>query len=181
MKQDEVYDRLVDRISFHHRNMPTLPDPKGLQPIEAAASLNSNILILVAHATLYGSGIIVYSLRAGTDPEARGRMLQCVEALVDASEKVQAHRRIHPARVGLLSMVHMMNAVRIIIHELQIGNTHHDPNLSLHYCDAIEVLLDYVDNTISLYPAWADAPLPLRNRLITATVRCQQKKPGQSV
>ncbi|KAF8312620.1 hypothetical protein DL93DRAFT_2081863 [Clavulina sp. PMI_390] len=163
---EKEYINLRDRISSHRSTLPAIPDPRGLQPSEAAASFNSNIL--VAHATLYGSGVILHSLRAGEDFESRAALLLCVKSLVDVSEKVRGHRRLHPVQAGLISMIHMMNAVRILAHELQKPEAHGNARLSAEYCDAMEILLDYLDDTISLYPAWLDAPLSLKGALITA-------------
>ncbi|KAF8312245.1 hypothetical protein DL93DRAFT_2168536 [Clavulina sp. PMI_390] len=163
-----IYDRLRDRISFHQRTLPSIPSPQGLRSSEAALVFNNSVLALLAHTTIYGSGLIVYSLRAGDDAEARGQMLKCVGGLVDLSEKVRAHKRLHPANGGIISMVHIMNAVRIIVHELQESKARSNANLSIHYCDIIGVLLDYLDDSLLRFPAWADGPISLKDKVATA-------------
>ncbi|KAF8305886.1 hypothetical protein DL93DRAFT_2232859 [Clavulina sp. PMI_390] len=116
---------------------------------EAAVRFNSNNL--VAHAILYGSGLIVYSLRAREDSDAKAKMLQCVQALVDTAQKT-----------------HMMNAVRVLAHELQKPEAQENATLSTNHCRAIEALLEYLDDTIALYPAWYDAPVSLKDALTAA-------------
>ena len=54
----------------------------------------------------------------------------------------------------------VMSALRILAHELQKSDTQNNANLSMYYCTAIEVLLDYVDDTILLYPAWGKYTFP---------------------
>ncbi|KAF8312239.1 hypothetical protein DL93DRAFT_2082354 [Clavulina sp. PMI_390] len=94
-----------------------------------------------------------------------------------------------------------MTALRILAHELQRSDTQKDAGLSIHYCEAIEVLLDYVDDTILLYPAWgkhmpfakpscprltslriilADIPGPVKTKLITAAEAIRRPIAGKS-
>ncbi|KAF8305884.1 hypothetical protein DL93DRAFT_2160121 [Clavulina sp. PMI_390] len=160
------YIYLRGRITFLSTMLPPIPDPRGLQAFEAAVRFNSNTL--VAHAILYGSGLIIYSLRASGDNDAKAKRLQCVQALVDVAEKVKEHRRLHPVQAGLISMNHMINAVRVLAHELQKPEAQADATLSTNHCHAIEVLLEYLDDTIALYPAWRDAPVSLKDTLTAA-------------
>ncbi|KAF8312244.1 hypothetical protein DL93DRAFT_2082363 [Clavulina sp. PMI_390] len=165
---EDVYGRLTDQISFRQATLPSIPSPVGLRPSEAAAIFNSSILVLLAHATMHGSGLIVYSLRAREDAGARQQMLKCVRGLVEVAAMVRAHKRLHPANAALISMVHMMNAVRILVHELQYSKARRNANLSIHYCDFIEGLLDFLDDALSKFPAWADGPISLKDKIAKA-------------
>ncbi|KAF8304868.1 hypothetical protein DL93DRAFT_414476 [Clavulina sp. PMI_390] len=63
---------------------------------------------------------------------------------------------------------HIMNATRIIAHELQTLKVRGEANLSMDYCQALEMLLDYLRDSSLIYPQWADTHTVLKDPLTTA-------------
>ncbi|KAF8304867.1 hypothetical protein DL93DRAFT_2090060 [Clavulina sp. PMI_390] len=61
-----------------------------------------------------------------------------------------------------------MNATRIVAHELQISKVRGEANLSMDYCQALEVLLDYLKDSSLVYPQWANTHTVLKDPLTTA-------------
>ncbi|KAF8312619.1 hypothetical protein DL93DRAFT_1292897 [Clavulina sp. PMI_390] len=139
----DEYVVLRDKISVYLGSMPPLPDVHGLSPPEAIRTFNSNILF--AHATLHGAGMMLHSLRANYDLEARRLMFESMRALVHMCKKIQERRRIHVVPAGLASMVHVMNAVRVTAHELRRHKNNEKHRLSISYCQDIEISLDFLD------------------------------------
>ncbi|KAF8305126.1 hypothetical protein DL93DRAFT_2089763 [Clavulina sp. PMI_390] len=162
----EKYLALEYLVASYLAIVPPLPDLRKHQPVKPLSDVNINVLF--AHTALNGSGLILHSLRAGDDLEARRKMLGYMRALVDALEKIKEHRRLHRVQTGLISMVHIMNTIRIVAHELQMPGTRGRTNLSADYCQALEVLLDYVDDSGLVYPAWANTHVTLKAPLTTA-------------
>ncbi|KAF8312623.1 hypothetical protein DL93DRAFT_1293109 [Clavulina sp. PMI_390] len=64
---------------FERKSLPPLSDPRGLQPSEAVSTFNPHLIL--AHTTLYGSGLILWSLRAHEDIQAKDKLLECLQAL----------------------------------------------------------------------------------------------------
>ncbi|KAF8309042.1 hypothetical protein DL93DRAFT_1798742 [Clavulina sp. PMI_390] len=132
---------------IHVKPMPALLlfENRGLAPLEASSTVNPHIIL--AYSVLYGSGLILHSLRAHEDAEARGKMFHCVQALVEICDNAR---------------------VRILSRELQRPGAQHTAELSISYCRSIELLLDYLDDLSLFLPAWADAPVALKNTLLAA-------------
>ncbi|KAF8309003.1 hypothetical protein DL93DRAFT_2086170 [Clavulina sp. PMI_390] len=61
-----------------------------------------------------------------------------------------------------------MTAVRIVSCELQWSTARGDSALSVDYCYTIELLLDFLDNIMLRFPAWAVTLVPLKGSLTTA-------------
>ncbi|KAF8310555.1 hypothetical protein DL93DRAFT_2084339 [Clavulina sp. PMI_390] len=59
----------------------------------------------------------------------------------------------------------MMNATRILAHELRGSRAKGNVRLSAEYCSSIESLLDFLDAIAAIYPAWADTPTSLKDTL----------------
>ncbi|KAF8312622.1 hypothetical protein DL93DRAFT_1293104 [Clavulina sp. PMI_390] len=100
---EEEYLFLREQISSHHQSIPPLSDPLGVKPLEAVGTFNPHILL--AHATLYGAGLVLHSIRAGEDAQAHSRMVGCVKSLVVICEKVRAHKRLRRVQAGLMTIV----------------------------------------------------------------------------
>ncbi|KAF8305140.1 hypothetical protein DL93DRAFT_372450 [Clavulina sp. PMI_390] len=159
-----AYGLLRDHICSYITLIPPLHEARSLQPWETFGVFNSATLF--AHITLYGCGLILNSLQAGVDVEAGHQVLGCTRALLDVLSKIRQLRRLHGVRAGLIPVVHVTNAARIIAHRLQSSKTRANMKLCTEYCQDLEILLDYVDETYSLYPAWAEAPIRLREEIL---------------
>ncbi|KAF8304934.1 hypothetical protein DL93DRAFT_412130 [Clavulina sp. PMI_390] len=107
--------------------------------------------MLLVNPFLLGIGLLMHSVRAGDDMEARRRMYQCLQALVEISQHV-----------------HMMNAIRVLARELQHSETRGNSKLSTTKCNYIESLLDFIEEVVVLFPAWAETPVLLKETLTTA-------------
>ncbi|KAF8308310.1 hypothetical protein DL93DRAFT_2231689 [Clavulina sp. PMI_390] len=161
----QTYVFLKNQLSSYERILPIL-GPKG--SMASGSFGTSNHYILHAHVTLYGGGLILYSLRAGRDPEAQVQMVRSARALADICERLQAHGRLHRMHASLPSMRHMSNAARVLAHELQRPGTRERARLSIDHCNALELLLEFLDDMAVLYPAWADAPTSLKDSIAPA-------------
>ncbi|KAF8323981.1 hypothetical protein DL93DRAFT_64140 [Clavulina sp. PMI_390] len=160
------YCSLKDQICFYHLRMPPLSDPCGLRPSESVSTLNPHLL--VAHTTLYGSGMILHSLRSDTNSEARGHMLACARRLLEICEKIRGHARLFKVQTALMPMLHMMNAIRVVARELRASVVRGDATQCADYCLAIESALDFLDDVTTSYPAWVDVPIALKDTLLSA-------------
>ncbi|KAF8324096.1 hypothetical protein DL93DRAFT_97492 [Clavulina sp. PMI_390] len=129
---------------------------------------NSNSNILFSHAALYGSSLVLHSMRAREDVCARTEMLRCARTLVGICKDVHNHQSAHIILSSLVPMVHMINAIRIFAHELRRPEAQENPKLSTEYCQSIEILLDFLDEMTALYPAWAGSTQVLKQPLTVA-------------
>ncbi|KAF8304938.1 hypothetical protein DL93DRAFT_2233306 [Clavulina sp. PMI_390] len=163
---EDEYVRLRTKLYIHEISIPPLSDPRGLRPLEAVSTFNPHLLL--AHTTLYGSGLILHSVRSGDDPEARFKMLECAQALVGICEHVRGHKRLRKVQAGLVNVVHVMNAIRVFARELKKPDVRGNARLSTNYCHTIELLLDFIDDTTLLFPAWTDTPVLLKDTLTAA-------------
>ncbi|KAF8312690.1 hypothetical protein DL93DRAFT_2098163 [Clavulina sp. PMI_390] len=162
---DEEYDDLVAQMSDEHLTIPPMSDITGSSSLEnPSASKSYNIF---EHTTPYGSGLILYSLRAGKDLEARRKLLHCVQALVDICRYASVHKNSGKVQIGFANLFHIMNAIRVIARELRQPETSRDVMASLSYCASIETLLDFIDDVVSLWPAWSNSPAMLKDTLTT--------------
>ncbi|KAF8311313.1 hypothetical protein DL93DRAFT_2169184 [Clavulina sp. PMI_390] len=135
-------------------------------PAFSDAINESNPDILFSHATLYGSSLVLHSMRAGQDSNAKTEMLRCAQTLVGICKELQGHKRPHLVLSSLVPMVHMMNAVRIFAHELRGSEVRENAKLATEYCKSIETILDFLDTMTALYPAWADSTKALKDPLM---------------
>ncbi|KAF8310833.1 hypothetical protein DL93DRAFT_1562781 [Clavulina sp. PMI_390] len=176
-KKQSIGDQksLKSFIRFHDAIIPSFSE----------AVDNSNSTALLLHATLYGSSAIFHSLFAGKDARARSEMLRCVQMLVDLCSQLQRHqntRMMQPSLVPMVSscsslldwrililwQVHMMNALRILAHELRRPDVQENPTISSEYCRSIEVLLDFLEGMIGFYPAWKNSLDLIKETLTSA-------------
>ncbi|KAF8309041.1 hypothetical protein DL93DRAFT_2170673 [Clavulina sp. PMI_390] len=160
---EEEYLAIEKQIHSKPTSSLLLFDERGLQPLEASSTFQPHVIL--AHATLYGSGLILHSLRANEDAESKRKMLQCAQGLVEICDNARGNRRLH---VGMVNAAHMMNAVRIFARELQRSAVRETAERSIDYCRSIELLLDYLDDMVSSLPAWANAPVALKSTLLAA-------------
>ncbi|KAF8321292.1 hypothetical protein DL93DRAFT_1633659 [Clavulina sp. PMI_390] len=132
---------------------------------ETAVYKAFNLNIVLAHVKLYGSGLILHSLWATKYPESRSKMLECLQGLVDICTHIRKHQHPH---LGLVNITHMMNAIRVITRELKRPEVRENTSLANSHYRSIESLLDFLDDTMTLLPAWADVLLTLKVPLIAA-------------
>ncbi|KAF8312692.1 hypothetical protein DL93DRAFT_1298787 [Clavulina sp. PMI_390] len=162
---DEEYDGLVAQMSNELLTIPPMSDVPGPTSLEnPRVSKSHNIF---EHTTPYGTGLILYSLRAGKDLEARRKLFHCVQALVDICRYARVHKNSGRVQIGFANLSHIMNAIRVITQELRQPETSRDPKASLSYCTSIETLLDFVDDVVLLWPAWSNSPAMLKDPLNT--------------
>ncbi|KAF8290499.1 hypothetical protein DL93DRAFT_1087003 [Clavulina sp. PMI_390] len=165
---ETTYLALSQQLSSILAAIPPLPNPQDLQPSELSKAFGLGAV--VAHSTLNGSGLILHSLRAGIDPEARRQMLRCMRGVVETVRKLQELRNIQKsgAQASLMSMFHVMNAIRIVTQELQKSEVRRAANSSTHYFQSLEVLLDHLEDGSLIYPEWANTHAVLKEPLTTA-------------
>ncbi|KAF8309047.1 hypothetical protein DL93DRAFT_2170678 [Clavulina sp. PMI_390] len=161
--REEEYLSIETQIRVQRESFRSLYDPQRLRGFEASTPFDINIVL--GYATLYGSGLVLHSLWAAHDPAARPKMLECLQGLVNICTHTKNSKRPH---LGLISIVHMMNAVRLIAHELKRSTVKKDATLSVSYCVAIGSLLDFLDDTMVFFPAWVDVLSALRSTLTSA-------------
>ncbi|KAF8306832.1 hypothetical protein DL93DRAFT_2171975 [Clavulina sp. PMI_390] len=126
-------------IQFHDATIPSFLGRANSSPST----------VLLPHTTLYGGAAIFYSLFPRNDARARGEMIRFVEKLVEICKQVLEHTQPH--------FVHMMNAIRILAHELRNSDVQANPTLAAEYCHFIEILLEFIDDMMGFYPAWGDS------------------------
>ncbi|KAF8316899.1 hypothetical protein DL93DRAFT_724033 [Clavulina sp. PMI_390] len=124
-----------------------------------------NLDTIRVHVSLYGCGLVLHTLWAAHHPESRVTMLEYLQRLVNICALSQEHKQ---SRLGLVNMVHIMNAARVIGRELRRSEVRENPGLSVSHCLSIESLLDFLDDTVVLLPAWSGVLLPLKEPLIVA-------------
>ncbi|KAF8301440.1 hypothetical protein DL93DRAFT_2233695 [Clavulina sp. PMI_390] len=163
---EEDYESLRSQILLHESFIPSLDEPLGLDPSETTGTSNPHIFL--AQVTLYGSGLVLYSLRSGKDPDARSQMIRSARALVDVCRKVRGRERLHSIHACLPALRHVMSATRVLVHEVRAPDVRESPALSTDYCEAIESLLDFLDDMTMWYPAWARFPGILKDDLLHA-------------
>ncbi|KAF8309044.1 hypothetical protein DL93DRAFT_1799199 [Clavulina sp. PMI_390] len=77
---------------------------KCVLPLLLASNIGTVIpLTVLAHPILYGSGLILHSLRANEDAEAKRKMLHCVQSLVEICDNARGNRRLHVSMVNAVS------------------------------------------------------------------------------
>ncbi|KAF8299647.1 hypothetical protein DL93DRAFT_604082 [Clavulina sp. PMI_390] len=124
---EEEYVALEMDVNAQLSSSLALFDNKGLQPQEASNTFNPRIVL--AHAALYGSGLILHSVRADDDANSKRKMFECVRALIEICDNGRKNKRHH---VGLMNSSHMMNAVRVIARELRRSQAKENAGLSIH-------------------------------------------------
>ncbi|KAF8312127.1 hypothetical protein DL93DRAFT_2082541 [Clavulina sp. PMI_390] len=129
---------------------------------------NSNPDVFLSHTVLYGSLLVLHSARAGNEPRERHEMLRCVRGLVETCTKVRSFQPICRVQSSFIPVIHMMNAVRILAHELQKSDVRENPRLCSEHCHSIEILLDFIDSMTALFPAWEASPEAIKDVLIRA-------------
>ncbi|KAF8317644.1 hypothetical protein DL93DRAFT_515399 [Clavulina sp. PMI_390] len=152
-------------VSFEN-SIPLPSDPLGLEPFEAVTSAHPHIFF--AYITMYGSGIVLHSLKAGKDPHARQELLKNLRSLINLCVESRGAKRLKSVQGGLPSIRHIMNAIRLLAHELRGPEARENIRLSVDYCETIELLLDFLDDMMVSYPTWADAPAPLADVITSA-------------
>ncbi|KAF8306483.1 hypothetical protein DL93DRAFT_215850 [Clavulina sp. PMI_390] len=149
---ENEYIALGYEISSQHESIPPLSDPRGLRPSEKVSSFNPHILL--AHFTLYGAGLILWSLRAHDDGDARRKMLGCLHQLVRICEMTRGRQHLHLVQHTMFSLLHIRNAVRAIARELLLAEVRRNTALATNYCSVIESLLDFLDDMTLVYKEW---------------------------
>ncbi|KAF8305124.1 hypothetical protein DL93DRAFT_2102183 [Clavulina sp. PMI_390] len=150
---ERTYHLLRHHISSYLTLLPPLCDPHTFQPWEAFGTFSSSTLF--AYITLHGSGLVLHSARARGDLEARHQMVGSMRTLVDVLDKIQRLRRLHGIQTGLVPMLRNSKAGMMTA------------RLCTEYCSGLEILIDYIDDTHRLYPAWAGAPVMLKDQLMS--------------
>ncbi|KAF8316586.1 hypothetical protein DL93DRAFT_2077824 [Clavulina sp. PMI_390] len=163
--REEEYSSIETQIRVQHDSLLPLYDPRQLQSLEESSPFN--LQVVLGYLILYGSGLVLHSLWAAHHPRSRTKMLECLQALIDICALSRKHKRPH---LGLSNMVHMMNAVRLMARELQRPEVRENAKLSVSYCLSIEMLLDFLDDTMIFFPAWVDILFPLKDSLTTAAI-----------
>ncbi|KAF8294837.1 hypothetical protein DL93DRAFT_2103261 [Clavulina sp. PMI_390] len=141
-------------ISSHDSRIPPL----------SAVINDTNSTILFSHTTLFGSSALLHSLYAGQDMKARSEMLR--------SHYPAIHDSLSLA--GIQRQVHMINAVRILTHELRRPEVRKNVGVSINYCHSIETLLEFLGVMTELYPAWSNSPELLKETLTAAISKGNQ-------
>ncbi|KAF8309025.1 hypothetical protein DL93DRAFT_2231211 [Clavulina sp. PMI_390] len=160
-EDEQEYLTIESQIHAQRASFPPLYDPHKLRPPGVSNKFTSQSVF--GYLTLYGSGLIIHSLWAIHRAESRAKMFECVRALVDICAGARGHRGLY---LGLASAVHIMNAIRIIARELRRSEAKANSALSINYCQSLEVLLDALEDIMSVFPAWADTPAVLRDTLL---------------
>ncbi|KAF8316587.1 hypothetical protein DL93DRAFT_744018 [Clavulina sp. PMI_390] len=161
--QEAEYLSIETQIRVQHEALLPLYDPH--RPPTPGASNPFNLRVVLGHVILYGSGLVLHSLWAAQESESRTKMFSCLQGIVDICAHSRKQKRPH---LGLVNIVHMMNAIRLLARELQRSGTRGNAKLSVSYCLSIESLLEFLDNTIVFFPAWADVLVTLKAPLLTA-------------
>ncbi|KAF8309878.1 hypothetical protein DL93DRAFT_2085009 [Clavulina sp. PMI_390] len=160
------YTLLESEIRSRQKSIPSLSDPRGLRAEEAVSTFNPHIL--QAHSSLYGSGLILWGLRAPEDAAAKRQMFECLEALAAICELVGTHRHLGRVHSLITSMLPMRNAIRALASQIRSKEVRGNLALSTHYCSIMEILLDFLDEMTLRYSEWNDLPLSLKDTLATA-------------
>ncbi|KAF8309001.1 hypothetical protein DL93DRAFT_2086164 [Clavulina sp. PMI_390] len=170
---EEEYSAIEAQIHLQYAMF--YPKAEANEMGHRVTSTSSKPRIFPACATLFGSELLLHSFRAKDEAASRRKLLECVQSLVDICDNAEGSRDIH---LGLVNAMHMMNSVRVIARELQGSKVRQTAGLSINYCRSIELLLDFVDDSISVFPAWADAPVSLMDTLTAAVNSLSTKQPA---
>ncbi|KAF8311464.1 hypothetical protein DL93DRAFT_2083223 [Clavulina sp. PMI_390] len=161
--REEEYASIETQIRAQHESFRSLYDMHRLGTFEASSMFDINMVL--GCATLYGSGLVLHSLWADLYPESQAKMLECLRCLVDVCAQTKAYKHPH---LGLMSVVHLMNAVRLIAHELKRSRSRENIELLASYFLAVDLLLDFLDDSMVFFPAWVDV-LPTLKDTLTAS------------
>ncbi|KAF8306482.1 hypothetical protein DL93DRAFT_215934 [Clavulina sp. PMI_390] len=159
----DEYVALSDHLSSQQKSIPPLSDPRGLRPSEEVSSFNPHILL--AHFTLHGAGLILWSLRASDDSDATRKMLGCLHHLLRICEMTRGSRHLRRVQTTIFALLHIRNAVRAIARELLKAEVRQNTILVTNYCSVIESLLDFLDDMTMVYKEWSDVPSSLKHTL----------------
>ncbi|KAF8309882.1 hypothetical protein DL93DRAFT_1684834 [Clavulina sp. PMI_390] len=162
------YVALDSDIRSQQESIPPLSDPRGLRASESVSTFNPHIL--QAHMSLYGSGLILWGLRAGEDETAERQMLESLHALAAICELIQTHRRLGRFHAPITSMLPMRNAVRVLASQMRRAEVKRNVALFSNYSSVMDLLLDFLDDMTRRYHEWSDVTLPLKDTL-TATAK----------
>ncbi|KAF8312125.1 hypothetical protein DL93DRAFT_2229250 [Clavulina sp. PMI_390] len=129
---------------------------------------DSKPAVFLSNSVLYGSLLVIHSIRAGNDADERREMLRCVRDLVEICVKFRSYGSIRRIQSSFVPVIHMMNAVRVLAHELQKPDVEENPRLCSEYCHSIEIVLDFIDEVITSFPAWSTSLESIKDVLISA-------------
>ncbi|KAF8290501.1 hypothetical protein DL93DRAFT_2234428 [Clavulina sp. PMI_390] len=163
---EEGYAALGYLISSYVGIIPALVDVGRPGPPKPLTELE--ITVLSAHITLDGGGLLLHSLRAGEDPEARRQMFGYLRALVGALKWIKWYRPLYKIQAGLVPMILVMNATKIVANELGRFQVMAEVGQSIDYCQVLEVLLHYLEDSSLVYPRWANTHIALKDPLTKA-------------
>lgn len=155
---------------------------KQLPPVEAThctlSSENyalSNPHMVIAHATCYGSTLLLYSLAPPDDANARNQVFEAVQALaalfrkirkVDGLSRIQgflapmvrltSRPRLHGRRElnSALIQVHALNAARICVQYLQHKEVLRSSKLLAACYRSLATFLEFLYEVTEWFPAW---------------------------
>ncbi|KAF8309881.1 hypothetical protein DL93DRAFT_1684808 [Clavulina sp. PMI_390] len=158
------YIVLGNEIRSQQKSIPPLSDPRGLRAEEAVSTFNPHILH--AHSSLYGSGLILWGLRAHEDAAAKQGLLECLHSLAAICELIGTHRRLGRVHAPMTAMAPMRNAIRVLASQMRSSEFRGNPALSSNYLSIMEILLDFLDDMTLRYTEWGDATITLKETLI---------------
>ncbi|KAF8317641.1 hypothetical protein DL93DRAFT_2095622 [Clavulina sp. PMI_390] len=96
------YALLKEQIASFESLVPGLSDSLEFRPFEAVSTSRPHIFL--AHITMYGSGMVLHSLQASKNPEARRDMLKNLQSLIDICKESRGPQRLKSVQAGLPSM-----------------------------------------------------------------------------
>ncbi|KAF8304929.1 hypothetical protein DL93DRAFT_2233298 [Clavulina sp. PMI_390] len=163
---DHEYTMLAAQISSQCTALPPLCDAQGHRSQEDEGAFKPDML--PAYMAMHGNGLLLHTVYASKDPEARRQMLKCIDAIFGLCETIQRHGLLRGVQSCLLIAMHMMNATRVVAHELQRSEAKANARLSTNYCNLIDLFLDIIDDITLLSPTLADSPLLLKDSLTAA-------------
>ncbi|KAF8305249.1 hypothetical protein DL93DRAFT_362455 [Clavulina sp. PMI_390] len=148
---EKEYLAMEARIHTLQARLHSLPGSQTIPHPNSSPSFDPNLAL--AHIMLCGSGIILHGFWAIYHPESRGKMLECLQMLINICKNVPKGKRHH---ISLVGITQIMSAIRVIARELQRSSAKENHRLSIKYCYSMEFLLDFLDEQISCSPAWGE-------------------------
>ncbi|KAF8317643.1 hypothetical protein DL93DRAFT_513808 [Clavulina sp. PMI_390] len=104
--REHSYWSLKEQITLFESSVPGLSDSLEFGLFEAVSSSRPHMFF--AHMTMYGSAMVLHSLQASSDSEARREMLKNLQSLVNICDESRGPQRINSVQAGLPSMVNLL-------------------------------------------------------------------------
>lgn len=167
-----IYARALDTMSG---SLPVPLDPWGVEQAGTLGALSP--IMIYRHVSHHGCAMLLYSLTAKTDLNARKKAVGAAKALAELGTSIRGKRGLKPIHASLLLMVnpscspmsvivkdmslmslstqlHTVNAARILAWYLHTPEVKASNELFSMCCASLGMLVDMLNDASAIFPAW---------------------------